>query len=186
MRIIAGTRGSRILKTPDGTDTRPTSDKVKEALFSMLAPYIEEARVLDLFAGSGALSLESLSRGAASAVLVDKDRKAQHAIRENIASLDFFSQAQLLAMDWRDAVRSLSPSNPFSLVFLDPPYRMTDTGDMCARLAEASLLLSGAIVVIEYDRRGEPALSDAFTLLKEKQYRDTCLRLYRYEQEEDS
>lgn len=121
MRIIAGALRGRKLQAPEGMATRPTADRVRETLFSMLASRLgsfEDLRVADLFAGSGALGLEALSRGAAFACFVEQDRRAVEAIRANIASLALAERAQVLA---RTAL-ALPQAEPFDLVFADPPY----------------------------------------------------------------
>ena len=121
MRIIAGSLRGRKLQAPEGMATRPTADRVRETLFSMLTSRLgsfEDLRVADLFAGSGALGLEALSRGAAFACFVEQDRRAVEAIRANIASLALVERTQLLA---RSAL-ALPPAEPFDLIFADPPY----------------------------------------------------------------
>ncbi len=121
MRIIAGTLRGRKLQTPEGMATRPTADRVRETLFSMLASRLgsfESLRVADLFAGSGALGLEAVSRGAARACFVEQDRRALEAIRANIAALEVEDRSQLLAC----SALALPPAEPFDLIFADPPY----------------------------------------------------------------
>src|SRR5688500_5845100 len=120
MRIIAGTLGGRRLQAPAGDDTRPTADRVREALFSILGPPPEGARVLDLCAGAGGLGLEALSRGAASAVFVDADRRAIEALRANIEALGVGATSQVHKGDARTQLRKLA--GPFDWVFADPPY----------------------------------------------------------------
>ncbi|MGD9123461.1 MAG: 16S rRNA (guanine(966)-N(2))-methyltransferase RsmD, partial [Desulfarculaceae bacterium] len=121
MRISGGQWRGRRLKTPPGVATRPTSGKVKEALFNILGPVVSGARVADLFAGSGALGLEALSRGAAFCLFVEKNKSALKALEDNLATLAGGKQAQVLAVD---AIRSqrLKERGPFSLILADPPY----------------------------------------------------------------
>src|SRR3954451_21693234 len=121
MRVIAGTYGGRTLKTPKGDSTRPTSDRVREALFSILHDRIQDARVLDLFAGSGALGLEALSRGAGSVTFVDLDRAAFAAVKANLAALGAEREVRQI-----DALRFLSGALQYDLVFLAPPYRLAE------------------------------------------------------------
>ena len=123
MHIIAGQRRGAQLFAPKGMDTRPTQAKVKESLFNIIQFYVPDARVLDLFSGSGNLALEALSRGAETAVMVDMDREAAACIRRNVEKLRFESCTQLLKCDWRQAVMQLKTGGcaPFELVFLDPP-----------------------------------------------------------------
>jgi len=131
MRIISGDARGRTLVAPAGQKTRPTQDYVRESLFNILQFQVNGASVLDLFAGTGALALESISRGAASAVLVDSDRSACEAIRKNIRSVQCADRCRLIQRDYRQALGEIAADGEkFSLVFLDPPYRMTETGDM--------------------------------------------------------
>lgn len=120
MKIISGIYGGRPLKTLEGKTTRPTSDKVRGAIFNMIGPYFEGGRVLDLYAGSGGLSIEAVSRGMSSAVLVERDRKAQTIVAENIQMTKEVGKFQLLKMDAERALEQVS--GEFDLVFLDPPY----------------------------------------------------------------
>lgn len=151
MRIIAGLARGRTLAAPKGMDTRPTLDRVRESLFSILLPRLEDARVLDLFAGSGALGLEALSRGAASAVFVDPARAAQDAIRSNIQAAGFSETARLLPCPWQSALPRLAREGAaFDLVFLDPPYRMAGAADMLSALLDSGLLASDALLSYEH------------------------------------
>ena len=120
LRVVAGEFGGRPLKTLEGKTTRPTTDKVKGAIFNMIGPFFDGGRVLDLFSGSGSLAIEAISRGMSFAVLVEKDRRAQAVIQENIKMTKSEKQFQLLKMD---AVRALTQlTGKFDLVLLDPPY----------------------------------------------------------------
>lgn len=182
MRIIAGkARGTQLL-APKGMDTRPTQDKVKESLFSIIQWDVPDACVLDLFAGSGALALESISRGAQEAVLVDKSRDALDCIRKNIAKLRVEEQTTVLSCDWEQALNQLNRSGKaFDLVFLDPPYRMTDLGSICSRLLELSLLRPDAVLVLEHRTGSEPAMPEEFVPIKERSYGETQIHFYRWE-----
>ena len=119
MKIVSGIYGGRPLKTLDGKTTRPTSDKVRGAIFNMIGPYFEGGRVLDLYAGSGGLSIEAVSRGMSSAVLVEKDRRAQTIVAENIRMTKETSKFQLLKMESSRALEQAD--GVFDLIFLDPP-----------------------------------------------------------------
>ena len=128
MRIISGEAKGRALFAPPGSDTRPTSDKIRGSLFNIIASRVMDARVLDLFGGTGALALEALSRGAESAVIVDSSRQAWQVIERNARSVlkdDFEYRARILCADYRSAIAALEGSL-FDLVFLDPPYRMVE------------------------------------------------------------
>ena len=182
MRIIAGSARGTPLLAPKGMDTRPTQDKVKESLFNMLQGQLEDGAALDLFAGSGALGLEAVSRGASRAVLVDQSREAAQCIRRNIEKLRFQDRAELLTCDWKQAVSKLArESRKFDLVFLDPPYRMDDLGPLCDELDGAGLLNPEAVVVWERRTGTKNELSPAFALMKQRTYGDTEMLLYRYE-----
>lgn len=175
MRVVAGVYGGRRLVAPAGSATRPTSDRVREALFSILGPRVEGARVLDLFAGSGALGIEALSRGAATAVFVDSSARAIAAIRTNLEALGI--DADVRRIDARAALRPPSaPPDPYDLVFLDPPYRRA--AELGRELSEAlpAVLAAGARVVSESDRRAP--LDLAFPITDERRYGDTIIRIH--------
>ncbi|WP_433698373.1 16S rRNA (guanine(966)-N(2))-methyltransferase RsmD [Nocardiopsis sp. CA-288880] len=161
-RIIAGTARGRRISAPDGRNTRPTSDRAREALFSSaqsdLGP-LDGLRVLDLYAGSGAIGLEALSRGAAHALLVEADRKAAQVIRDNIAVLGF-SGARLAADRVERVLGQDNPGAPYDLVVADPPYAVTDdeVAAVLRDLAGRGWLTPDALVVVERSKRGaEPA-----------------------------
>ena len=180
MHIIAGERRGAQLYAPKGMETRPTQAKVKESLFSMIQGYVPDARVLDLFAGSGSLSLEALSRGAASAVMVDLDREAQACIRRNIEKLRYQEKTLLLKTDWRQALAQLG-GKKFDLVFLDPPYRMVEVWEYCRLMADAELLSEDAMLVLEHRTGVEPGLDSRFVLYKQRAYGETEIHFYLYE-----
>ncbi|CQR25351.1 type II DNA modification methyltransferase [Streptococcus varani] len=150
MRIVSGNYGGRPLKTLEGKLTRPTSDKVRGAIFNMIGPYFDGGRVLDLFAGSGGLSIEAVSRGMSSAVLVERDRKAQAIIKENIAMTKETEKFQLLEMDANTALPQLS--GPFDLVLLDPPYAKEEIIKNIEQLCQGNLLSDEVMVVCESDK----------------------------------
>ena len=155
MRIIAGSARSRIIDAPRGMDTRPTLDRVRENLFNVISRRVPGARVLDLFAGSGALSLEAVSRGAACAVLVDRDREAHLVEQRNTEKLGFSDQVRLFHCDWAQAVKRLQAENAcFDLVFLDPPYAMGDLTEVTRQLLP--LLAEDARIIIEH-QAGHPS-----------------------------
>ena len=181
MRIIAGDMRSRRLKAPEGMDTRPTADRVKEALFSILAGRVWGARVLDLYAGSGALALEAISRGAHSAVLVDCGRNACPVIQENIDALGCSEKASLLRMKDTAAISALQKQHAqFDLIFLDPPYRM-DTAPVCALLLGAGLLAPEGMIVIEHGRDTPPDIAPPLSLCGRREYGAAGLSFYTME-----
>ena len=177
MRVVAGRFGGRRLRAPPGRETRPTSDRVREALFATLGP-LDGARVLDLFAGSGALAIEALSRGAASAVLVERDRRAAACARANLDALGLAEpEARLVVAPARTALKDASArAETYDLVLLDPPYRHAPA--LGRELSEAlpPLLTDGARVVTESDRRAPLALELALT--HERRYGDTLIRIH--------
>jgi 16S rRNA (guanine966-N2)-methyltransferase len=175
MRVIAGTYGGRTLKAPPGDGTRPTSDRVRESLFSILGDRTDEARVLDLFAGSGALGLEALSRGAIDVTFVDDNRGAITAIKGNLAALK--ANAQVRQTDALKFLHAASAGGAqYDLVFLDPPYRLAER--LAPPLSEAlpAVLAPGAVAVAESDRRAPLALD--LPLKDERRYGDTLIRIY--------
>jgi 16S rRNA (guanine966-N2)-methyltransferase len=177
VRIVGGQLGGRIISAPRGRATRPTPERVREALFSILGP-LDGLAVLDLFAGSGALALEALSRGAASATLIDSSRAAIAAIRRNLDSLgiaaEVHQQAALAFLERaRDAARQ------YDLVFLDPPYRHSPRLGRELGTALMPLLGPDARVVAESDRRAPLGL-EPLSSPDERRYGDTLIRIYRH------
>ncbi len=155
MRVIGGELGGRRLKAPVGPGTRPTLDRVREALFNIVAGQVPGARVLDLYAGTGALAIEALSRGAGAAVLVDRDRRASAVARANLQALGLDGRTRLLTMDAERALGKLA-GQVFDLVFLDPPWPAGIAGAVVDKLP--TLVSPGGMVVVEYEY-GEAPLS---------------------------
>ncbi len=183
MRIIGGSARGRTLLAPPGNQTRPTQNYVRESLFNILMRDVPGASVLDLFAGSGALALESLSRGADSAVLVDQASGAVATIRRNIAQLGFDAQCTLLACDWRQALTRLSQmERAFDLVFLDPPYALTDTAAIMEALLGYRLLAPGALLIVEHRRDTPPKAVAGFVQTDQRTYGDTWITFLRREE----
>lgn len=150
MKIVAGNYGGRLLKTLEGKTTRPTSDKVRGAIFNMIGPFFDGGRVLDLYAGSGGLSIEAISRGMDQAVLVERDQKAQAIISQNIQMTKETSKFHLLKMEAKQAFHHLS--GKFDLVFLDPPYAKEQIVADILQLAKRDLLSEEVMVVCETDK----------------------------------
>jgi 16S rRNA (guanine966-N2)-methyltransferase len=174
MRVIGGVYGGRVLVAPRGPATRPTSDRVREAVFSILGD-VADARVLDLFAGSGALAIEALSRGAAEATLVDSGPRAIDAIRRNLAALEIEAEVvrQPVARFLRAARRA---ARQYDLVFADPPYRHADLLGRDLTEALGPVLATDARVVSESDRRHPLELG--LELVDERRYGDTLIRIH--------
>jgi len=178
-RIIGGQAGGRRLQTPGGAATRPTSDRVREALFSSVESWcgtLTGLRVLDLYAGSGAVGLEAWSRGAGVVTLVESDRRTAALVSANARSLGF-PRAEVLAASV-SSVLARRPSAPYDLVFLDPPYPLDDASvaaDLAA-LVEHDWLVPGALVVVERSVRSpEPAWPDGLALERRRAYGETVL-----------
>jgi len=179
MRIIAGTARGRPIQGPKGEGIRPTSDRVRESLFNIIGPWLE-GRVLDLYAGTGALGLEALSRGATRAVFADSGREAQGLIEKNLTALGFEQHTELLKMD---AARALDlcerRADAFDFIFADPPYDAQAATWLVERLATSKVLAAGGTLIIESDKR-EPAPNDArLPQVDERKFGDTRIRLYR-------
>lgn len=149
LRIITGTAKGKRIETLNGESTRPTSERIKEAMFSSIQFDVENRRVLDLFAGSGQLGLEALSRGAESVSFVDSDRAAMDVVKKNATATGFFDKCKYSVSDWRNYIRKSSDKLKFDLVFIDPPYAMECSYDALLRLVDANMLERGAIVVLE-------------------------------------
>jgi 16S rRNA (guanine966-N2)-methyltransferase len=179
MRVVAGVYGGRRLQAPRGAATRPTADRVREALFSILGD-VETLSVLDLFAGSGALGIEALSRGAARAVFVEYAPQALAALRSNIEALGIGrDRAEVRAIDARVAARTArARAEKYDLVFVDPPYRQADALGRALSESLAALLAPGGRLVGESDRR-EP-LTLGLPVVDERRYGDTLIRIHEH------
>ena len=149
MRIITGSAKGKKLVSLEGDATRPTSERIKEAIFSSIQFDVEGRRVLDLFAGSGQMGLEALSRGASKATFIDLSREAMEIVKQNAKITGFFDKSHFLVSDWRNYIRKASGREQFDLVFVDPPYAMECCADAAAYLAKTELIIPGAIVVLE-------------------------------------
>lgn len=149
MRIITGSAKGKKLVSLEGDATRPTSERIKEAVFSSIQFDVEGRRVLDLFAGSGQMGFEALSRGAEKATFIDLSREAMEIVKQNAKITGFFDKSHFLVSDWRNYIRKASGREQFDLVFVDPPYAMECCADAAAYLAKTELIIPGAIVVLE-------------------------------------
>lgn len=173
MRIIAGKARSLPLKTISGTDTRPTTDRIKETLFNMLNPYLYDCQFLDLFAGSGQIGLEAVSRGAAKAVFVENNRKAAACIEENIAFTRFTEECTLMVCDAVTAIRRMAGRECFDLVFMDPPYGRNLEQDVLRALASSGTIHEDSLIVVEASLEADLsyAVDLGYEVTKEKAYR---------------
>jgi 16S rRNA (guanine966-N2)-methyltransferase len=188
LRVIAGQYRSRILHAPHGMDTRPTSDRLRETLFNVLAPRIADAVFVDLYAGSGAVGIEALSRGAREAIFVEQAEASLRAIRGNLAALDIKGSYALEARSVAAALRNLTErGRQADIVFLDPPYAAVEQYALALGLLGGDCrgpLAAGAVVIAEHEKRRE--LDERYGALR--QYRvlrqgDAALSFYRVEPE---
>lgn len=175
IRIIAGKYGHRMIAAPPGTDTRPTLGRTREALFSILYGKINQSRVLDLFAGSGALGFEALSRGAAFCAFCDKAPQAIHTLQDNIRLLKAENESRVLKGDWQKNLQTFKIQNEsFDLIFLDPPYRL-DVNEVLQTLWDYRLLAKHGIIITEHGADHEVRNAGDYTVYDRRQYRDTVL-----------
>lgn len=185
MRVVAGEYGGRRLKAVPGMKTRPTTDKVKEAMFNIIGPYLDGGFVLDLFAGSGGLSIEAISRGADHAILVDRQYQAIKTIKENILVTKEEDKFTVLKGDAYKMLSKLAKEGQkFDYVFLDPPYKKQQIVELLEKFNELNLLNEGATIICETDQEaGLPTELANYTLLRQADYGITELNFYRYEGE---
>ena len=149
MRVIAGSARSLPLRTIEGTDTRPTQDRIKETLFNMLQSDIPECKFLDLYSGSGAIGIEALSRGAAKAVLVENSKKAVECIKDNLTFTKLADKADVMEMDVLSAINRLKGKDVFSIVYMDPPYSNDYERDVLAALRNSDIIDEYTIIIVE-------------------------------------
>ncbi|HEX3031617.1 MAG TPA: 16S rRNA (guanine(966)-N(2))-methyltransferase RsmD, partial [Bacillota bacterium] len=180
VRVITGVARGRKLAAPKGLHTRPTTDRVKEALFNILGERVLEATVLDLFAGSGALAIEALSRGAELAVLVDNDNQAQNAIQQNLSLTGLAGQARLLRQDVWQFLRNRPNDIPrFDIIFLDPPYEKGFEVKAIELLTESDWLAPNGVIIAETSKKTVMPLEvGILRLFRQQKYGDTCLNFY--------
>ena len=178
MRVITGKARGIVLKTPDGMLTRPTADRVKEALFSIIQFEIPGAHVLDLFGGTGQLGIEALSRGAASAVFVDSREDACKLIRENLKRTNFEHQGKVVRCDYLQYLKRCTEK--FEIIILDPPYAEVFLENALKSITEIDILHSGGIIIAERPLGKDlPWEFAGFTRSKDYKYGKTVLTIYR-------
>ena len=187
MRIVGGEAGGRVIIAPQGMNTRPTSEKVREAVFSMLGGDMTGDRVFDVFAGSGAMALEALSRGADLAAMCDISPDACRVIRKNLTSLGFSDRARLFNRDWRAALSEFAGTR-FTVVFIDPPYKKVEEYlDVTNELAARKLLNNHAVLVLEHSAKTVlSGFAPCYRLLKPHKYGETAVTALRYEEGEQT
>lgn len=185
MRVISGSCKGKRLKSVKGLTTRPTADRVKEAVFNVLGFRIADAVFLDLFAGTGNIGIEALSRGAASAIFVEKDRKAVQVIGDNLVSCKLESKGQIYPVDCFKALKIFNEKRmQFNLVFLDPPYKLFVIDELLQIIANTDLLIHKSIVIAETAPETE-LISQVNNLKKvrENRYGDTKITYYQLDEE---
>ncbi|SHF30904.1 16S rRNA (guanine(966)-N(2))-methyltransferase RsmD [Desulforamulus putei DSM 12395] len=183
MRIIAGSARGRNLKSPRGMSTRPTADRVREALFNILSPLVPGSRFLDLFSGTGAVAIEALSRGAEKAVLVEKDRNTARIIYHNLRLCGMLDNAEILTMDVGKGIQVLGQrKETFDLIFIDPPYKKGFERPTMEKVLQQELLAAGGILVVESDRADlPPDQVEGLKAYRRERYGDTALTFYRFD-----
>ncbi len=178
MRIIAGEARSRQISAPKGRDTRPTLDRVRENLFNIIARKVPDARVLDLYSGSGALALEALSRGACEAVMVDRDREAHRVEHENTDRLGYADRTRIMLADAASACAHLAQEGrQFDLVFLDPPYAIGDLRAVTEALLP--LMAPDALIVTEHQAGVPYTVCDALEQIDRRHWGYAGVTMYR-------
>lgn len=180
MRVISGKSKGRRLRTIPGDSTRPTADRVKESIFNLLGPTLQGVQVLDLFAGSGALGIEAISRGAKTVVFIDNNFRAIQVIKENIESCGFQSEATIHHLNAKQALNQLKEEGQlFDLVFLDPPYNNQQYEEIILTILKNNLLTEKARVVVEYDYKlSLPSEIGMLSLIKNNKYGDIKIAIY--------
>jgi len=184
MRVIGGSAKRRRLLAPPGKGIRSTTDKVKEALFNILAARVPGAHFLDLFAGTGGVGIEALSRGAARVVFVERNPRALALIRENLRRTGFADRAAVFAQDALAALNLLGRRGErFDVIFLDPPYRKGYEAKALTLIGSKGLLAPEGVAISESDCRDEAPAVENLTLFRRERYGDTVLNFYRAEEE---
>ena len=173
MRVISGSARRTVLKTVEGMDTRPTTDRIKETLFNMISGYLCDSSFLDLFAGSGAIGIEALSRGAREAVFVESSPKAAECIRENLKRTSLTERGYVMIQDVISALAALDGKKQFDYIFLDPPYRCDWERKVLAKIADSNLLSPDALIIVEAAKVTDLSFAEeyGYQMIKEKVYK---------------
>ena len=188
MRVIAGTHKGRPFLAPSGRDTRPTTDRVREAIFSAIISErgtIDGASVCDAFAGSGAFGIESLSRGAKHVAFFERDKRTSLLVKTNLRTLNLEGLSSVTSLDTLKSPQIIAGQGPYDLIFLDPPYKISsgDIVEFVNKLIEANALNSRAMIVYEHASHADLVLDDAqFFLVKEKKYSDTTVSYFVFDE----
>lgn len=175
MRVIAGNLKGQHLKAVPGMATRPTTDKVKEAVFQVIGPFFDGGHVLDLFAGSGSLGIEALSRGMDMAIFVDRESKAIHIIKDNLKSVRQEEKAEVFRTDAHRALKACGKRNlVFDLILLDPPYKKINYEKLFEQIFENNLIRSNGIIYCEHDPSEQlPKEKEGLRIIKSEKYSNT-------------
>ena len=176
MRIISGTRRGQKLFEFDGMDIRPTTDRVRESLFNLIQNFVPEAKVLDLFGGSGALSLEALSRGASEAAVCDIDKRSLELIKKNTAALRIEDRLMVIRQSAEQYLKGTKEK--YDIVFLDPPYNKGYIKPIITAILSSDILSPNGIIVLESDNTDEHGDFDALEILKQRKYGRTYITVY--------
>lgn len=173
MRVIAGSARHLRLKTLDTFETRPTTDRIKETLFNMIAPWIADCAFLDLFSGSGGIGIEALSRGAREAVFVERNLRAVQCIKENLLTTKLENKAYVAATDVLSALRQLEGTRKFDYIFMDPPYHQQLEQQVLSYLADSKLLYEDTVIIVEAskDTTFDYVADYGYTIIKTKEYK---------------
>ncbi|WP_313891392.1 16S rRNA (guanine(966)-N(2))-methyltransferase RsmD [Psychrobacillus sp.] len=188
MRVISGTNKGIPLKAVPGTNTRPTTDKVKESIFNMIGPYFDGGIAVDLFAGSGNLGIEALSRGIDSCIFIEKDQKAVQTIGENLKKCRLEQSSEIFRIDASRAVKAFQKRElQIDLLFVDPPYDKVVFYDFAKKIVENGCMTDSAIIVCEHEKtvKLDDDLGD-FSLTRRETYGSTVISIYRKRTEEEN
>lgn len=180
MRVISGKLKGRVINGYNIDGTRPTMDRVKESVFSMIQDYLNNSSVLDLFAGSGNLGIEAISNGAKIVYFNDCNKKCIEVIKKNLENFNVLNQSILINMDYQDALNYLKNKGlKFDIIFLDPPYKKNVVNKILEIIIKKDLLSNNGLVICELDKN-ELFISDKLQLIKEKRYGDKEIIIYKY------
>lgn len=183
MRIISGEYGGRVLKAVPGSATRPTTDKIKEAIFNLIGPYFDGGRSLDLYAGSGGLSIEGVSRGIDQAILVDRQFAAIKTIQANVEVTKETDKFTIIKSSAEQAIQRLIGEQPFDLLYFDPPYAKQTIQNDVEKLTSANLIANDALLMAETDQEAQlPDKIGNFQLWKQREYGITVITIYRFKE----
>lgn len=176
MRVISGTARGCNLKAPEGMDTRPTTDRIKETLFNIIAPDLMECRFLDLFSGTGAIGIEALSRGAEKAVFVDYSSESRKIIEYNLSHTKLIEKAKVYTEKVSVIIEKLAKENQkFDIIFMDPPYKKGLAEETLNLIKEKNILSQDGYIIVEHETSGELIVPKEFEIFKEKIYKKTTM-----------